>query len=195
MLWTIPLVQDRSLDLLTSSPAHYHCTTDVPCLSEYTGFPRCLSVVDFLQGSLWFLLQEYLFIFIFYLYIYLLSIFFVVIIKIYSYQSYRMDLNSILLAIFIILIVHHSIQWSIITMIRFNQFGTEEFTGRIHSRLTETGVLTTEYNLILYLLHIIYLIITPLTYYISNILSPGIDFFTFFYICISAIQSIHTFSL
>ena len=26
----MPLVQDRSLDLLTSSPARYHCTTDAP---------------------------------------------------------------------------------------------------------------------------------------------------------------------
>ena len=30
LLWIMPLVQDRSLDLLTSSPARYHCTTDAP---------------------------------------------------------------------------------------------------------------------------------------------------------------------
>ena len=28
--WIVPLVQDRTLDLLTSSPAHYHCTMDAP---------------------------------------------------------------------------------------------------------------------------------------------------------------------
>ena len=29
-LWYMPLVQVRSLDRLTSSPARYHCTTDAP---------------------------------------------------------------------------------------------------------------------------------------------------------------------
>ena len=28
----MPLMQDRSLDLLTSSPARYHCTTDAPTI-------------------------------------------------------------------------------------------------------------------------------------------------------------------
>ena len=30
LLWFMPMVQDRSLDLLTRSPAHYHGTTDAP---------------------------------------------------------------------------------------------------------------------------------------------------------------------
>ena len=30
LLWILPLVQDRSLDLLASSTSRYHCTTDVP---------------------------------------------------------------------------------------------------------------------------------------------------------------------
>ena len=30
LLWIMPLVQDRSLDLLTSSPACYHCAMDAP---------------------------------------------------------------------------------------------------------------------------------------------------------------------
>ena len=30
LLWIMPQVQDRSLDLLACSPAHYHCTTDAP---------------------------------------------------------------------------------------------------------------------------------------------------------------------
>ena len=30
LLWIMPLEQDRSLDLLASSPACYHCTTDAP---------------------------------------------------------------------------------------------------------------------------------------------------------------------
>ena len=30
LLRIMPLVQDGSLDLLTSSPARYHCTTDTP---------------------------------------------------------------------------------------------------------------------------------------------------------------------
>ena len=29
-LWIMPLVQDRLLNLLTSSPVHYHCATDAP---------------------------------------------------------------------------------------------------------------------------------------------------------------------
>ena len=33
ILWNMPLVQDRSLDLLTSSPVRYHCATDAPWLS------------------------------------------------------------------------------------------------------------------------------------------------------------------
>ena len=35
LLWIIPLVQDRSLDLLTSNPACYHCTTDAPSTTVY----------------------------------------------------------------------------------------------------------------------------------------------------------------
>ena len=30
LLWIMALVQDRSVDMLTSSPARYHCTTDTP---------------------------------------------------------------------------------------------------------------------------------------------------------------------
>ena len=30
LLGVMPLVQNRSLNLLTSSPAHYHCTADAP---------------------------------------------------------------------------------------------------------------------------------------------------------------------
>ena len=30
LLWILSLMQDRSLGLLTSSPARYHCTTDAP---------------------------------------------------------------------------------------------------------------------------------------------------------------------
>ena len=30
LVWTIPLVQDRSLDLLTSNPLRYHCATVAP---------------------------------------------------------------------------------------------------------------------------------------------------------------------
>ena len=30
LLWIMPLVQDQSLNLLTSSPVHYHCATDPP---------------------------------------------------------------------------------------------------------------------------------------------------------------------
>ena len=31
LFWMMPLVQDLSLGLLTSSPTFYHCTTDAPC--------------------------------------------------------------------------------------------------------------------------------------------------------------------
>ena len=34
LLWIMPLVQDRSLNLLTCSPARYHCATDAPCLHD-----------------------------------------------------------------------------------------------------------------------------------------------------------------
>ena len=38
LLWIMTLVQDRSLDLLTSSPAHYHCTTDATsCVMQMNG--------------------------------------------------------------------------------------------------------------------------------------------------------------
>ena len=30
LLWIVPLVQDQSLDMLTSIPARYHCATDAP---------------------------------------------------------------------------------------------------------------------------------------------------------------------
>ena len=32
LLWIIPLVQDQSLDLMTSSPACYHCAMDAPSM-------------------------------------------------------------------------------------------------------------------------------------------------------------------
>ena len=35
LFWIMPVVQDRSLDLLTSSPACYHCTTDARMLNKY----------------------------------------------------------------------------------------------------------------------------------------------------------------
>ena len=39
LLWTMPPVQDRSLDLLTSSLARYHCTTDAPwCKWIWNGY-------------------------------------------------------------------------------------------------------------------------------------------------------------
>ena len=34
LFWIMPLVQDRSLDLLARGPAHYDCTTDAPILRE-----------------------------------------------------------------------------------------------------------------------------------------------------------------
>ena len=34
LLWIMPLVQDRSLDLLASIPARYHCTTDAALLMK-----------------------------------------------------------------------------------------------------------------------------------------------------------------
>ena len=30
LVWAMPLVQDRSVDLLTNSPAHYHCDMIAP---------------------------------------------------------------------------------------------------------------------------------------------------------------------
>ena len=33
----MPLVQDQSLDLYTSSPAHYHCATDAPHTLDMNG--------------------------------------------------------------------------------------------------------------------------------------------------------------
>ena len=50
LLWIMPLVQDWSLDLLTISPMHYHCTTDTPkqlCTIYYNDWPTscaCLSL-------------------------------------------------------------------------------------------------------------------------------------------------------
>ena len=38
LLWIMPLVQDQSLDLLTSSPARYHCATDN--LSQISRYSR-----------------------------------------------------------------------------------------------------------------------------------------------------------
>ena len=38
----MPLLQDRSRDLLTSSPARYHCTKDVPFWSEINCILSCL---------------------------------------------------------------------------------------------------------------------------------------------------------
>ena len=36
LLWIMALVQDRSLNLLTSSPARYHCSKDAPAVvNEY----------------------------------------------------------------------------------------------------------------------------------------------------------------
>ena len=35
LLWIVPLEQDQSLDLLTSSPACYHCATDAPYSKEH----------------------------------------------------------------------------------------------------------------------------------------------------------------
>ena len=34
LLWIMPLVQDRLLDLLASSPAHYHCATAAPIIQN-----------------------------------------------------------------------------------------------------------------------------------------------------------------
>ena len=69
LLWIIPLVHDRSLDLLTSSPARYHCTTNAPRFFEkectmmvVMTYPRfrinhqtCWSAVQWATGVLWLL--------------------------------------------------------------------------------------------------------------------------------------------
>ena len=44
LLWIIPLAQDRSLDLLTSSPALYHCTTDASYINEEWRVASCIWV-------------------------------------------------------------------------------------------------------------------------------------------------------
>ena len=43
LLWIMPLAQHRSLDLLASSPARYHWTTDAP-LKLLTQMPRLLYI-------------------------------------------------------------------------------------------------------------------------------------------------------
>ena len=51
-LWTMPLAQDPSLDLLASSPAHYNCTTDTP-LTSTTSFYQ-FKFISTSASSFWF---------------------------------------------------------------------------------------------------------------------------------------------
>ena len=44
LLWIMPLVQDQSLNLLTSSPESYHCTMDVPANWWKLGFSYYIRV-------------------------------------------------------------------------------------------------------------------------------------------------------
>ena len=62
LLWILPLEQDRSFDLLASSPAHYHCTTDASHLMEVVTYKREYSIYKsnaltlvfvLLTGMLW----------------------------------------------------------------------------------------------------------------------------------------------
>ena len=41
LLWIMPLVQDRSFDMLTSSPECYNCTTAAPWCSHDEELPGC----------------------------------------------------------------------------------------------------------------------------------------------------------
>ena len=43
LLWIMPLVQDQSLGLLTSSPACYHCTTDATYLVTVLWYWKSIS--------------------------------------------------------------------------------------------------------------------------------------------------------
>ena len=48
----MPLVQDRSLDLLTGSPARYHCIMDAPCITILKIDPKqCSFMIQFINGK------------------------------------------------------------------------------------------------------------------------------------------------
>ena len=54
LLWTMPLAQDRSLDLLASSPVRYHCKTKPPLKGslKYATWPSIVVIILSHQATL-----------------------------------------------------------------------------------------------------------------------------------------------
>ena len=51
LLWIMPQAEDGSLDLLASSPAHYHCTTDAPLIEIRRKYRDMQYKLNYLAGG------------------------------------------------------------------------------------------------------------------------------------------------